>query len=38
VANDLGKVGFQDEQLSRDGDQLILYRYDAKIVFRPVRQ
>jgi hypothetical protein len=38
VPNDLGKARFQEEQLSREGDQLILYRYDAKIAFKPVRQ
>jgi hypothetical protein len=38
VPNDLGKARFQEERLSRDGDQLILYRYDAKIAFKPARQ
>ena len=34
VPNDLGKPRFQDERLSREGDTLVLQRYDAKIVFK----
>ena len=37
LPNDLGKARFDAEQLERVGDTLILYRYDAKIVFRPVQ-
>lgn len=36
VPNDLGKARFQAEPLARDGDTLILNRYDAKIVFHPL--
>ena len=35
VPNDLGKARFDGEKLARDGDALVLYRYDAKIVFQP---
>ena len=36
-ANDLGKARFEGELLTLEGDTLVLYRYDAKIVFRPVQ-
>ena len=36
LPNDLGKARFNAEKLERDGDALILYRYDAKIVFHPL--
>ena len=35
MANDLGKARFDGEILEREGDTLVLYRYDAKIVFHP---
>lgn len=38
MPNDIGKVRFESEQLKREGDKLVLYRYDAKIVFKPVRR
>ena len=38
MANDLGKARFEAEPLTREGDTLVLYRYDAKIVFKPVQQ
>lgn len=37
MANDLGKARFDAEPLVREGDTLVLYRYDAKIVFKPVQ-
>lgn len=37
MTNDLGKARFDGEQLAREGDTLVLYRYDAKIVFRPLQ-
>ena len=36
-ANDLGRPRFNSEPLAREGDTLVLYRYDAKIVFKPVQ-
>ena len=36
--NDLGKPRFDNEPLGREGDTLVLYRYDAKIVFKPVER
>ena len=36
LPNDLGKARFNAEKLEREGDALVLYRYEAKIVFRPV--
>jgi hypothetical protein len=36
LPNDLGKPRFQKAQLERVGDTLVLYRYDAKIVFHPL--
>jgi hypothetical protein len=36
-ANDLGRARFDREPLTREGDTLVLYRYDAKIVFKPVQ-
>jgi hypothetical protein len=38
MPNDIGKVRFDSEQLKREGDKLVLYRYDAKIVFKPVQR
>jgi hypothetical protein len=38
MPNDIGKVRFESEQLKREGDKLVLYRYDAKIVFKPVQR
>ena len=35
LPNDLGKARFNREKLVREGDTLVLYRYDAKIVFKP---
>lgn len=35
--NDLGKALFDDQPLMIEGDTLVLYRYDAKIVFKPVQ-
>jgi hypothetical protein len=37
VANDLNKARFDAEPLAREGDKLLLYRYDAKIVFKPLQ-
>ena len=37
MPNDLGKPRFSGEPLAREGDTLVLYRYDAKIVFKPVQ-
>jgi hypothetical protein len=37
MPNDLGKPRFNGEPLTREGDTLVLYRYDAKIVFKPVQ-
>lgn len=37
MPNDLGKPRFSGEPLTREGDTLVLYRYDAKIVFKPVQ-
>jgi hypothetical protein len=34
MPNDLGKPRFDAEPLAREGDTLVLYRYDAKIVFK----
>ena len=36
MPNDLGKARFDGESLEREGDTLVLYRYDAKIVFHPL--
>jgi len=38
MPNDLGKARFDGEPLTREGDTLLLYRYDAKIIFRPAKQ
>ncbi len=38
MPNDLGKPRFNGEPLTREGNTFVLYRYDAKIVFRPVRR
>lgn len=38
VPNDLGKPRFKDERLSREGDTLILDRYDARIIFKPAER
>lgn len=35
--NDLGKARFDREPLAVEGDTLVLRRYDARIVFRPVQ-
>ena len=35
--NDLGKARFENEALTLEGDALVLYRYEAEIVFRPVQ-
>ena len=37
LPNDLGKARFNVEKLEREGETLILYRYEAKIVFKPVQ-
>ena len=37
MPNDLGKPRFNAEPLTREGNTLVLYRYDAKIVFKPVQ-
>ena len=36
MPNDLGKARFDGESLEREGDTLVLYRYEAKIVFHPL--
>jgi hypothetical protein len=38
MPNDLGKARFENEPLTREGETLVLFRYDAKIVFKPVRR
>jgi hypothetical protein len=35
LPNDLGKARFNGEKLTRDAGSLVLYRYDARIVFHP---
>ena len=35
--NDLGKARFENEPLRVEGETLVLYRYDAKIIFKPVQ-
>lgn len=35
LPNDLGKARFNGERLAREDGSLILYRYDAKILFHP---
>ena len=37
MANDLGKARFDSEPLTREGDTLVLHRYDAKIIFKPAQ-
>lgn len=37
MANDIGKARFDGEPVTREGETLVLYRYEAKIVFRPVQ-
>ncbi|NUT00457.1 MAG: hypothetical protein HOP96_05735 [Sphingomonas sp.] len=37
VPNDLGKARFDEDYVTIDGKNLILDRYDAKIVFKPVQ-
>jgi hypothetical protein len=36
VPNDLGKARFEGERLQREDKNLVVYRYDAKIVFHPL--